>query len=149
MTGFAAVLAHVRTVVAALTPVSRGEADSRAFTHTDGLLSLDSDAPVMDRLFEVVSEGAGVTLDHLAADARQVRKRLAIRIRYDSRHDLASLENRMAEDEEQIVDTLEARASYATGVDLVTYAEGSIARDNPAFPIVTLSFDVIYTRATF
>ena len=144
---FATILTSLRAHVAALAPQTVGDA-SDAFTHTDGLLALAADAPTLDRLFEVTTEGSGATEEHLFTDQRRVRRSLAIRLRYDSRQDLASLEQRMVEDEEQIADTIEG-ATATLGCDLVTFTGSIIDRGSPHFPLAILTFDCLYTRATF
>jgi hypothetical protein len=142
--GFADQLAKVREVLSLLRPTQTSEATSTGFTPIDGLLAIEEEPPTRDRVCDVMALDVGTTQGAWARDFRQAQKSFAVVVRYDAGADLASLEGRMAEDEEQIVDALESPENFASGVQLVVCTGGAIDRAIPRFPLATLTFRCLY-----
>ncbi len=147
MAGLREALAAVRSVVAQLAPTST--TGSEAFTIIDGMLSIEREPGIADRTFEVRAAGVPEPTDHLAPDECEFKAPFVILVRYDANRDLADIDDRMAEDAEQITIAVEADAARASHVRIIqkTNSPADSASESGDFVLRTLTFDCTYRRA--
>jgi hypothetical protein len=139
---FAQQLAQVRTLIAGLTP--RVAAD-RPFSAAKGTIPLARERQTADRTFEVTADAApAISGSQFGTFRVEAVRSFTVSVRYDSKHQAVALDERMASDDEQIRDALQAgNARLQPWVKLIRLTGGNtdLAGD---FRIRTLQFSVTY-----
>lgn len=130
-------LANIRTTIAALTPTTAGA----SFVDSDGLLGIDGEAPIADRLFSVAVVDGGLLDGYMNASLAAYMHTVEVAVRYDRGADRDAGLARVLEDELKIKNAMIDGANWTANVQHVAY---SGTRREPAeqqFEILRLTFE--------
>jgi hypothetical protein len=140
------VLSWIRSTIENIDPVISPE---RRFKRTDGFLPLvEEPLQNFDRRF-ALEGGTGTSGETWGGTTfRETTKQVSLLIGYDAGLDIATLEDRIGRDEEQIVNAMLLKAGNPAGVTLVEQLPSQVDRTpNPFEPekvIVEIPFEISY-----